>query len=89
MPFGTFLDSLPAGLFITVHIVFLLVGIWAAMKAKKLKLPFAGALWLYPLVHVGFLSYFGGVFTLKMAVFIEQMLVFIMVVWIVKKSRQS
>jgi hypothetical protein len=72
-----------------VHSIFLLVGIWAAVKAKGLKLPYASAFWLYPLVHIGFLSFFGGILTLKMAVLIEQILIFIMVLWIVSKSRRA
>lgn len=89
MPIGTFLDSFPTMLFVSVHIALLLVGVWAVKKAMDMKLPFAQAFWLYPLVHVGFLSYFGGIFTFKMAVFLEQVLVVIMVVWIVTKAQKA
>lgn len=88
MPLGTFLDSFPTAMFVTVHILLLLVGLWAAKKAMGLKLPYASAFWLYPIVHVGFLAYFGGFFTFKMAVFLEQVLIVSMVVWIVSKAQK-
>ena len=81
MPIGAFLDSFPPALFITVHIIFLLVGVWAARKVS--------AFWLYVVVHLGFLAYFGGILTLKMSVLIEQVLIFIMVVMIASKARKS
>lgn len=87
MPLGGFLDMMPAWLFIIAHIFFLGVGLWAIKKAMDMKLKYASAFWLYPLVHIGFLAYFGGFFTFKMAVLLEQMLVVTMVVWIVNKSR--
>ena len=89
MHFGSFLDSFPAWLFISVHILLLCVGIWAAMKAAKEQKPYAPAFWLYVAVHVGFLLYFAGVFAFKMSVLLEQILVLIMVLWIVIKGRQS
>ncbi len=85
--FGGFLDTMPAWLFICAHILFLAIGLWAAKMAMDKKLKFAKAFWLYPLIHVGFLSFFLlGAITFKMAVFIEQMLVVVMVVWIAKES---
>ena len=89
MPIGIFLDSFPASLFITVHVLFLLVGLWAAKKAKDMNLPYAQAIWLYPIVHIGFLAYFGGFFTFKMAVFVEQLLMITMVIWIVTKAQKT
>lgn len=89
MPLGGFLDLMPAWLFITAHLLFLLVGLWAAKKAMDMKLSYASAFWLYPVVHLGFLAYFGGFFTFKMAVLLEQMLMVIMVVWIVSKAQKS
>ncbi len=89
MPIGTFLDSMPTILFISTHVVFLLIGLWAVKKALDMNLPFAKAFWLYPLVHIGFLSYFGGIFTFKMAVLLEQILIVIMVVWIVSKAQKA
>ena len=86
MPIGTFLDSLPPSLFIVVHIAFLLVGVWAAKNAMKKQLRYASAFWLYVLVHIGFLAFFGGVFTLKMSVLLEQMLLLAMVLWISLKA---
>ncbi len=87
MPLGGFLDTMPAWLFIIAHVFFLGVGLWAVKQAMDMKLKYASAFWLYPIVHVGFLAYFGGFFTLKMAVLLEQMLIVVMVVWIVNKSR--
>jgi hypothetical protein len=87
MPLGTFLDTLPVGLFVAIHSILLLVGVWAIWKATSSRVPYAAAFWLYPLVHVGFLASFGGVLTLKMAVGIEQVLIVVMIVWIVTKAR--
>lgn len=87
MPLGGFLDMIPVWLFIMAHVFFLGVGIWSAKKAMGMKLKYASAFWLYPIVHIGFLAYFGGFFTFKMAVLLEQMLIVVMVVWIVNKSR--
>ncbi len=89
MPIGTFLDSMPSVLFISTHIVLLLIGLWAVKKAMDMKLPYASAFWLYPVVHVGFLAYFGGLFTFKMAVLLEQMLIVVMVLWIVSKAQKA
>ncbi len=89
MPIGTFLDPMPSILFISAHVLFLLIGLWAVKKAMDMKLPFAKAFWLYPVVHVGFLAYFGGFFTFKMAVLLEQMLIVVLVVWIVSKAQKA
>lgn len=87
MPFGGFLDTMPSWLFISAHILFLAIGLWLAKMAMDKKLKYANAFWLYPLVHVGFLSFFLlGVITFKTAVLIEQMLILAMVVWIAKES---
>lgn len=82
MPVGIFLDALPSALFIGAHVVFLLIGLWGVTKATRDRRPFAGAFWLYVLSQVVFLAFFGGAFTMKMAVLLEQTLVVIMVVWI-------
>lgn len=84
---GGFLDSMPAMLFIATHVILLGIGVWAAKKARDSKLTYANAFLLYPVVHLGFLAYFGGFFTFKMAVLLEQMLVVAMVVWIVSKAK--
>ncbi len=90
MHIGTFLDSFPPILFIGAHVIFLLVGVWAAKKAMDNKLAYASAFWLYVVSQIGFLAFFlGGIFTLKMSVLLEQTLVFIMILWIVMKARQS
>ena len=87
MPIGTFLDAFPPALFIVAHIIFLLVGVWAATKAAKNKLKYAPAFWLYVIVHLGFLAFFAGIFTLKMSVLLEQALILIMVLWISMKAQ--
>ncbi len=86
MAIGVFLDTLPTIIFVVTHIILLLVGLWTIMNAKNKKLKYASAFWLYVLVHVGFLSVFGGLLTLKMGVFIEQILIVIMVLWISMKA---
>ena len=87
MPIGGFLTAMPVWMFVMVHLVFLCVGIWAAKKAMAAKLAYANAFWLYPLVHLGFLAHFGGLFTLELSVFLEQMLMVVMVVWIAKNAK--
>lgn len=90
MAMGAFLDSFPPALFIGVHVVFLLVGVWAAKKARDYKLLYAPAFWLYVASQIVFLAFFlGGIFTLKMSVLLEQTLVFIMVLWIMMKARPA
>ena len=89
MPLGGFLDTMPMGLFVTAHIVFLIVGIWAAKKAMDNKLQYAGAFWLYVVTQLIFLAFFGKWFTLKMAVLLEQTLLVIMIIWITVKARQA
>lgn len=87
MSLGGFLDTMPVWLFISAHILFLAIGLWAAKTAMDKKLKYAKAFWLYPLVHVGFLSFFLlGALTFKMAVLVEQMLIVVMVVWIAKEA---
>jgi len=76
MPLGTFLDSLPALLFISAHLIFLGLGVWAArMNGAR-----SAAFWLYAVSQVLFLTFFGGVITMKMAVLLEQTLVAALVV---------
>ena len=87
MPLGGFLDTMPAILFVMAHLVFLCVGLWAAKVAMDSKLSYAKAFLPYPVVRLGFLAYFGGFFTFKMAVLLEQMLIVVMVVWIVNKAK--
>lgn len=86
MPIGTFLDTFPPSLFIVIHIILLLIGVWAARKAAAGQLRYARAFWLYVLVHLGFLASFAGFFTLKMSVALEQILILVMVLWIVTKA---
>jgi len=82
MPLGTFLDTLPTALYVGAHVVFLAVGIWAVTKTKQNKAKFASAFWLYAVSQVVFLTFFGGLITMKMAVLFEQTLIVIMVIWI-------
>jgi hypothetical protein len=84
---GGFLDTMPAWLFILAHVLFLAIGLWAAKTAMDKKVKYAKAFWLYPLVHLGFLSFFlFGAITFKMAVLVEQMLIVVMVAWIAKEA---
>ena len=85
MPVGGFLDSFPAGLFIGAHVLFLLVGLWAAKKAADAKAPYASLLWLYPVTQVVFLAFFGGAMTMKMAVLIEQTLIVVLIAGVAMK----
>lgn len=89
MPFGTFLDTWPKWLFISFHAVFFLVGLWAYMTAKKQGAKYAPAFLLYALVHVGFALYLWDVFTIRMSVLVEQMLILVMVLWIVMKGKTT
>lgn len=82
MPIGGFLDSFPAVLFIIVHLVFLAVGLWAWRKANSEGKSYAWAFGLYALSQLVFLGYFGGIFTLKMAALLEQILMVILVIWV-------
>jgi len=82
MPVGGFLDSFPSLVFVAAHVLFLLVGVWAVRTAG---LPFASAFWLYILSQIGFLAVFGGIMTLKMGVLLEQTLMLIFVVMLVRR----
>ena len=89
MPLGGFLDSLPTMLYVAAHVIFLVVGLWAVKKAKENKAKFASALWLYVLSQIIFLTFFGGIITMKMAVLLDQALIFIMVLYIVTRKPQA
>lgn len=82
MPVGGFLDSFPVALFVTVHLAELVIGLWAIRTLTNGRAAYAYAFALYALSQIGFLAVFGGAFTLKFGVLIEQMLVLAMVVWI-------
>ena len=82
MPIGGFLDSWPKLLFVAIHIILLALGAWGAMKVRPI-------LWLYALTQLIFLAYFGGWFTIKMAVLLEQVTLAIMVLWIILKAKKA
>ena len=86
MPFGSFLDSLPSMLYASAHVLFLLVGIWAARKVSAAHAPFAPVIWLYAVSQVVFLAFFGGMMTMKMAVLVEQTLMVVTVVVIATRK---
>lgn len=88
-PIGDFLEAIPSMVFVSIHLIFLLIGIWAIWKANKAKLPYKMAFWLYALTQAFFLAHFGGILTLKMVVVLEQTLVVIMVIWIMAKATTS
>ena len=82
MPFGGFLDSMPTWLFVLAHIIFLGVGVWVAVKVRRI-------FWLYAVTQLFFVAFFGGLFTMKMAVLLEQILLVIMVCWIGFESKKT
>lgn len=82
MPYGGFLDSLPTALFVIVHIILFGVGVWAALKVRPI-------FWLYAITQLIFLAFFGKWFTIKLAVLLEQILLVIMVIWIIVKSKKT
>lgn len=85
MSIGGFLDSFPTVVFVAAHILFLIVGFWAMRRASAAGQSFSSAFWLYIVSQLGFLAFFGGVLTLKMAVLIEQTLVLIFVILLVRR----
>jgi hypothetical protein len=85
MSIGGFLDSFPSVVFIAAHVLFLVVGYWAMRRAAAAGQPFSSAFWLYIVSQIGFLAFFGGVLTLKMAVLIEQTLLLIFVILLVRR----
>ena len=87
MPIGNFLDQLPSILFIGAHLVFLVVGLWAVKKSTDAKASYAWAFWLYVVSQIVLLGSFGGIFTMKMAVLLEQTLIVIMVIWVAIRSK--
>lgn len=89
MPIGDVLDSLPTMLYVAVHVLFLAVGLWAWKKASDSKQAFAPAFWLYIASQVVFLSFFGGMITMKMAVLLEQTLIVVMIIYIVTRKAQA
>jgi low temperature requirement protein LtrA len=89
MPLGGFLDSLPSLLFVSAHVLFLLVGLWAANAAARAGRPYASLLWLYALSQLFFLAFFGGAITMKMAVLVEQTLMVILIAGIAMKSKTA
>jgi low temperature requirement protein LtrA len=84
MPFGTFLDSFPAAIFVGAHLLFLALGVWAVRRAGAAK--HGEVFWLYALSQVFFLVFFGGALTMKMAVLVEQMLIAAMVFMVVRRA---
>ena len=70
-------------------IALFLFGVWVAMKATSKGLRYAQAFWLYPIVHLGFLAYLTGFLTIRMSVFLEQVLMFAMVFWIITKAQRA
>jgi hypothetical protein len=82
MPYGSFLDSLPSSLFVTAHVLFLVVGIWAATRLSGAKAPYALAFWLYAASQIVFLAFFGGTITMKLAVLFEQTMMVLLVAFV-------
>jgi hypothetical protein len=63
----------------------LIVGVWAVGRAKQAARPSGSLFWLYVISQLFFLGFFGGVLTLKMAVLLEQTLMLVFVVLLVRK----
>ena len=82
MPIGGFLEEFPSLLFISAHLVFLGVAVWVVKRTTASGARYASAFWLYAASQVLFLSFFGGVLTMKMTVLLEQTLIVIMALWI-------
>ena len=80
MPIGHFLEDFKPTIFIAAHIAFLTVGILSFLWAKSNKRSYANLLLLYIATQLIFLAMFGGVFTMKMAVLLEQTVIVVMVV---------
>ena len=89
MPVGQFLDSFPAALFIAAHVAFIGVGFYCIKKIKDLAPAHMLAFWLYPISQIGFLVFFAGASTLKLAVLIEQMLMVALVLLVARKAGQT
>ncbi len=85
-PFGASLDRLPAALFVAAHAVFLAAGVWLWVRSASGGAPYANALPLYAISQLGFFAYFAGAITMKLAVLVEQMAVFAMVVLITRAA---
>jgi hypothetical protein len=83
MPFGGFLDRLPQAMYVMAHVVFLAAGVWMTLRASDNGLPHATVLALYVASQVGFLAYFARAITMKLAVLVEQTLVFVMLLAVV------
>ncbi|HEX7796754.1 MAG TPA: hypothetical protein VF456_20470 [Vicinamibacterales bacterium] len=77
--FGTFLDDLPKALYVTAHAAFFGIGLWLWAAGNRSAAPHPGALLLYVASQVVFFAYFTKWITFKMAVLVEQMLMFAMV----------
>jgi hypothetical protein len=82
-PFGGFLERLPQALYVMAHVMFLAAGAWSALRASDNGLPNSEALVLYAVSQIGFLAYFARAITMKLAVLVEQTLIFVMLLAIV------
>ena len=82
MPVGTFLEAFPVQIFIAAHIALVGLGLWAIQRTKSSAPWVTGPLWLYVVSQPVFLLFFAGWITRPMAVFTEQMLMMVMVIWI-------
>jgi hypothetical protein len=81
MPIGGFLDTLPAPLFVVVHLFELGLGVLAVWRmAPRGAQGWAFA--LYAASQIVFLAFFAGIITLKMAVLVEQIMIMGLVIWL-------
>jgi len=86
MPYGEFLENFPAGLFVSIHVVMLFVGLWAIMRSSRAKAAIAAPLWLYVASQPLFLLFWAGAITLKLTAVAEQTLMVVMVVWLALRT---
>ncbi len=89
MPIGNFLDSIPVVLFVVTHILMIGIGIWTIIRTRGRSVAISNALWLYVASQPGFLAFFAGLITLKLAVVTEQTLIIAMVIWLTLGSQRD
>ena len=83
------MDSIPNYMLIAIHVVLMIVGIWAWKRASDAKASYAPAFWLFIASQPVFIAHFvgtTGIITIRMAIVIEQTLVVVMVAWIALKA---
>jgi hypothetical protein len=83
------LDALPTMMFVAAHVMFLVAGVWAMRATSRAQRSPALLLGLYVASQVGFLAFFGGVITMKLAVLVEQTLMIVAVLTLATRRRTA